>query len=645
MRVDIAAHMVRTGCLFIVPDPVMMDNSTKEWLRLPWLLTLLFLAGVALLSLPGEGPDRDSLLDGWDARGSDWMLRLAAHNRQPPANIVLVRIDDKSLENISAALGEQGSGRQIGAWPWPRDVHAEMIADLEDRGVDAIVFDMFFSTPDNFRPDSDQALRDVAAQYPNLYFASLLMNDGSGVPLRLVPPSLGLTRNASANPEARAPLQVPLILNPQNWQGGLVNFDPDADGTARHTRLLRHLQGWTLPSLVTSVARPHHWVIPGDRIRLNWYGGNFRSHSYSDLMAAFSSRHGAPAPDLKNAIVLIGASASGLADFRPTAMQAQQQGMEILATAMANLQDRDWLRDLPWRLPLLLVLLPALAWSFARRQQPWRIGLVLLGASAGLLAGSYLLLTQAQLFAPVVVTLACIWLFFSVQTLGAQLTERREREATVTLFGRFLDPRVVKDLVKSGELSPRKVAESREITVLFSDIRGFTTLSESRSPEVVVSILNRYFSQQVAIIFRHGGTLDKFIGDAIMAFWNAPTQDNQHATNAVRAALEMAQALDDFKRQLAGEDPTLADFDIGIGIHTGPAVVGFIGAESRLDYTVMGDTVNLASRIEGCTKGISRVLVSAATRQACNAEAAFRDHGEFHVKGRQQGVQLFEPLP
>ncbi|MCC2638506.1 MAG: adenylate/guanylate cyclase protein, partial [Moraxellaceae bacterium] len=138
-----------------------------------------------------------------------------------------------------------------------------------------------------------------------------------------------------------------------------------------------------------------------------------------------------------------------------------------------------------------------------------------------------------------------------------------------------------------------------------------------------------------------------FIGDAIMAFWNAPTDNPHHAVHAVQAALGMAEALDQFKKELALTDGSLENFDIGIGVHTGSAVVGFLGSDDRLDYTAIGDTVNLGSRIEGCTKGVARVLVSGATREACERLApgrfAFIDHGGFEVKGRDQGVQLFEP--
>ena len=217
---------------------------------------------------------------------------------------------------------------------------------------------------------------------------------------------------------------------------------------------------------------------------------------------------------------------------------------------------------------------------------------------------------------------------------------RRQTLRSVQIFSRFLDPRVVNDLVSHGESALNIKPESRRITVLFSDIRGFTTLSERHSAEEIVALLNDYFSRQVQVIFQHHGTMDKFIGDAIMAFWGAPVADDAQACNAVAAALDMADALQQFKQDLGAADE---NFDVGIGIHTGPGVVGFIGSDNRLDYTAIGDTVNLASRIEGQTKGVARILVSADTREQCGDAFDFIDHGFYKVKGRTQEVRLFEP--
>jgi adenylate cyclase len=213
---------------------------------------------------------------------------------------------------------------------------------------------------------------------------------------------------------------------------------------------------------------------------------------------------------------------------------------------------------------------------------------------------------------------------------------------TSGMFKRFLDPRVVADLIESGDIDYRGSAESREVTVMFSDIRGFTALSEVARAEDVVALLNSYFSKQVDVIFRHGGTLDKFIGDAIMAFWGAPVANPDHARLAIDAAIDMSAALQEMRKDL-GE--LGAELEIGIGIHTGRAVVGFIGSNDRLDYTAIGDTVNLASRIEGMTKGIARILVSEAMRDAVGNAYDWRDCGSHHVKGREMPVRLFEPVP
>jgi adenylate cyclase len=253
------------------------------------------------------------------------------------------------------------------------------------------------------------------------------------------------------------------------------------------------------------------------------------------------------------------------------------------------------------------------------------------------LAGSYVAIGHGT-WVPVMTPLLFAWTFFLAAALRDYMDERRSRESAVREFGRFVNPHVVQEIIAKGGLS--RAGESRDVTLLFSDIRGFTTLSESRTPQQVVELLNRYFSRQVDVIFRHGGTLDKFIGDAIMACWGAPIDDPDQARHAVAAALDMADALQAFKRELGDLE---ADFDVGIGIHSGPAVVGLIGSDARREYTAIGDTVNLASRIEGLTKGVARILVSEETMRRCGNAFGFTERGSFPVKGRTQPVRLYEP--
>ena len=340
--------------------------------------------------------------------------------------------------------------------------------------------------------------------------------------------------------------------------------------------------------------------------------------------------------------------ATGWKDVGAPRVEGFYPGVEILATAIDNLKRGDPMRQAPPALaPSLGVLLVlAVMLLFARYRHPLFIGLALAVATLLLLTGSYQAV-GARWLVPVFSPLIFAWTQYAVLALQEYLTERRSRLQAVATFGRFLDPRVVDLLVSRGETTDSLSGHSREITVLFSDIRGFTTLSEVNTPETVVDLLNRYFTLQAEAIFGQAGTLDKYIGDAIMAFWGAPAEQPDHALRAVAAALAMSERLEAFRSSAGALGQEL---DIGIGIHSGPAVVGFIGADNRQDYTAIGDTVNLASRIEGQTKGIARILVSGETRRLCELQAGaagcpfeFVAHGSYQVKGRVQEVHLFEP--
>jgi len=606
-----------------------MSKTKPAPLRMP----LLALAAITLALWLGGGLERaDNAL-------GDAMLKHHAKSRSPPPDIVVVAIDQKSLEAMHEIAG---------AWPWPRAVHGELIDGLAAWPPKAVGFDIHFNEVDGFRPDSDLAFRQIALAHADLlFFPSLLQTVGNPAPLDHLPASLGAEPIAGGDPGAPVTLMVPGVLDPLNWRGGLINFETDTDGIGRHSRLWTEASGWRLPNMAASISR-HLGVElpPRDRIRLHWFGTPPTTISYSDLFDDVGLAEPRLAPDLGGKVIIIGATAAGLNDMRPTPLAAQTIGLHAITTAIANLQAGDWLRDLPARWPLAIIATAVLALAFRRRHGPLVLGIVLGLGSVALLLVAYVGLAW-NTYVPVGAALLSAWLCFGLFSVQAQWLERREREATIGIFGRFLDPRVVESLVEAGELSRDRKPEAREISILFSDIRGFTTLSETRTPEEVVHLLNRYFSRQVDVIFRNGGTLDKFIGDAIMAFWNAPTESPGHAERAVQAAVEMTEALDAFKRELAAGNEGLGDFDVGIGLHTGPAVVGFLGSDSRMEYTAIGDTVNLASRIEGATKGVARVLVSDATKAACGPDSRFRyvHRGQFQVKGREKPVELYEPVP
>ncbi len=596
---------------------------------------------IALLVLLAAVAEYGAL--GWlgtaEHRFSDQLLKLHSSRQQPDPDIVIVDIDEHSLDKMAPLVGR---------FPWPRAVHAELVEAIAAQQPRAILFDILFTDPDLNQPEGDRYLVEVAQQHDNLFFPFLRLeqgNDPHGLPLKEHGRQLGFSADKGADMNARVALLLPLRPLAETARIGAINFLEDSDGIGRRYPLRFSVAGWQLPSLPARVADALGYPLPDqDDIILNWRGPRLvyprvpYADLYEDLGRRTSQR---PADEFRDKIVIIGSSASGQHDLRATPIHSQHPAFEMIATAIDNLKHGDHLQPAQrWFGPLLtLALLGALMFAFQSGLSPLRSGLLLFTVTPVLATAAYLFL-GIQLLLPVLAPAIFAWLYYAIAALYAYWQEHKERQRSVTIFSRFLDPRVVNELIEKGETVPSLKVESRQITVLFSDIRGFTTLSEKRTAEQVVELLNDYFSRQVKVIFAHHGTMDKFIGDAIMAFWGAPVDDENQAVHAVEAALAMCDTLLEFRKHLADD---LEQFDVGIGIHTGPGVVGFIGSENRLDYTAIGDTVNLASRIEGQTKGRARILVSADTRDLCGEQFDFTDHGFYKVKGRTQEVQLFEP--
>ena len=577
------------------------------------------------------------LLQPLENRLLDRFVRGQAASLAPDPDVVLVSIDEKSLAQMEDVAGR---------FPWPRAVYGTLIDGLATQRPRAIVFDIMFSETDKIRPESDQAFVDAVLRHGsiNIYFPMVRLDSKEGARAIQLAPLLGLVRGPDANPDARIAVIPPLVLPSKLWRTGTINFLADDDGVGRRYELRKRVEGWDLPSLPARVAMDLGFPLPdADNVVLAWRSApeQLPRVSFIDLYEDFDrSNRRRPANEFTGKIVVVGAGAAGLGDLRVTPLSNTQAGPEILATAIENLKNARHMRYAPgaWPPALGIALVLLLYLAFHRGLDARVTGGALAVVSAAVLAGSYVAVGRLLLL-PLLTPLAAAWMFYVAAALAEHLRERRARREAVAMFSRFVNPHVVKQLVESGGIEG--AGQTREVTLLFSDIRGFTTLSETRKPEEVVALLNRYFTLQVDVVFHHGGSLDKFIGDCIMALWGAPLDDRDHARRAVACALDMADTLQAFKRELgAGE----ADFDVGIGLHSGPAVVGLIGSEKRREYTAIGDTVNLASRIEGLTKDAKRrILVSRDTMERCADAFDFVPAGSYKVKGRAQEVDLFEP--
>jgi adenylate cyclase len=367
--------------------------------------------------------------------------------------------------------------------------------------------------------------------------------------------------------------------------------------------------------------------------------GTFRYISAADVL-----HQRTPPADLHNKIVLVGTTAPGLMDMRSTPVGEVYPGVEVHANMISGILDQDIKQNPPYVLGANVLLLLAAGTALA-------ILLPLLSPVYGtLLSAGVLLLTVAGngalwVYGDIALPLAggmlmILTLFALNMTFGYFRTERTKRQIT-GLFGQYVPGEVVDEMSKNPEQVSME-GESREMTILFSDVRGFTSISEGLEPKELAQLMNEFLTPLSRVIYGHRGTIDKYMGDCIMAFWGAPLPDTHHAHNAVLSGLEMQRRLRELQPHF--KERGWPEIYIGVGINTGRVNVGNMGSEVRVAYTVMGDAVNLASRLEGITKEYgARVLVGESTKVAA-PEFVYREVDLVRVKGKEQPVAIFEPL-
>jgi adenylate cyclase len=455
-------------------------------------------------------------------------------------------------------------------------------------------------------------------------------------------------------------------LSDAGENSGYFNAFPDSDGVIRWSPLVMKfrdnyyaslslsllVQYLDWPMLVLNVAefgvesiRLDKVEIPTDesgRLLVNYRGPakTFPHYSVSDILNGRIS-----ADKLKGKIVLVGATATGIYDLRVTPFSAVYPGVEIHATVIDNILHRNFLIHSGWTkfLDICLIILVGLIMGFAipRVRAMAGIGLSLVLVSAFVLANTAIFVRYNVWMNLIYPVLTMLTIYLGI-TVYRYVTEEREKKKVRGAFQYYLTASVVNEILKD----PSKLklgGDKKNLSVMFSDIRGFTSIAEKLTPEELVQLLNEYLTAMTDVVFKYDGLLDKYIGDAVMAVFGAPLDQPDHAVRACRTALDMMSELRRLREKWAAEGRP--DVNIGVGINTGDMVVGNMGSQMRFDYTVMGDSVNLASRLEGTNKEYgTNIIISEFTREQIRDEFFCRELDAVQVKGKKLPVRIFELL-
>jgi adenylate cyclase len=608
-------------------------------------------------------------LDRWEAKTWDWRVNLLAKPSPATSNIRLVLLDQNSLDWASQENGL--------SWPWPREVYGTIIRFCKRAGAKSLVFDVLFTEPSKYGVADDRALASEIHNFDN-FVGAVFLSRKSGQekkwPGEVPVPSLkirGLDEWFAATGHEsfpRAAFPVPEIAKAA---GSLANvhLNPDFDSVYRRAALFEVFDGKVLPSLalagyLSGKRDPALEIssgcflldgreIPVDsagRAILNFRGpsGTHKSYSAASILQSELRLQNNEAPsvapdEFKDAHVLFGFSAPGLYDLRPTPVSGVYPGVEISATMLDNLLADDFIRRVPAVYVVVMTLMMTL----------------LAGLATSRVSGFFpsVLLYILFICAPVVLCLTAYWLGFwlplVVQEAGVAATlftaglvyyttEGRQKMFIKNAFRQYLSPDVIEQIIEHPDRL-KLGGERKMLSIFFSDIEGFTGISEGLDPESLTHLLNVYLSAMTDIIHEEGGTVDKYEGDAIIAFWNAPLTQSDHAVRCVRAALrcqaKLAEMRPSFRESLG------KDLKMRIGINTGYAVVGNMGSHSRFDYTMIGDAVNLASRLEGINKQFGTyTMISQTTKEEMADAFPTREVSRVAVVGRKEPVVVYEPV-
>jgi adenylate cyclase len=648
----------------------------------------------ALFMVHVSGAVRFRLLDAVENFSYDARIRMTLPGTPDP-RVVIVDMDERSLVTEG--------------WPWRRDKLGRLIEQLfETYGIRALGFDMVFSEPDDRALSAfDELAQSQLAGLPGLAERAGAVRESLDYDQRFAealkgrPVVMGFTfkpqvpeGEAAATGGICAPLMdrnsvklyavdfikavghtgnLKKLQEGSAYCGFFDNPRTDDDGVFRRVPLVQSYEGEVYSSLALSLARlalgsppfEMEFEPPDQRTSLNLervrlgtmtapvdgdvavyvpYRGppyTFRYVSATDVLNGKVD----PPEILKDTVVLFGATAAGLLDFRTTPVAGVHQGVEVHANIVSGLLDGSIRQKAPYYNGIetieLLIVAVLLAWGFSRFGAGGA-ALTVAVLIALISALAFWLWDGAMFIMPLGMPVLFTLVLFMAHLLYGYFIESRGKREISKLFGQYVPPELVEEMAAHPEAISME-GESREMTVLFSDVRNFTSISEKLDAKELAAMINAFLTQQTAVVQKYRGTIDKYIGDLIMAFWGAPLADKDHALHGVLTGMEMQRAIRALDPEF--EKRGWPKLHIGVGINSGKMNVGNMGSEFRMAYTVMGDSVNLGSRLEGLTKeyGVG-VMISEYTRNLLPGDWAFRELDLIRVKGKKEPVTIYEPM-
>jgi adenylate cyclase len=614
-----------------------MKTSQRKPFNLRQGLLIGTTALILLLQVIGVFTNITTPLERMEYAARDLLMRMRGPEK-PATDIVIVAIDDLSFNY---------TGYQ---WPWPRSYLGEIVDQINAGGAKVVGVDIILFAPDR-EPSNDDVFAAALAE-SNLSASVVQITDNSvdGVkyfsfsqPIsqyRVAFDGLGVTGVNQDEDAIVRRIQAFATYQDQvyyNWAfeiaGLYLGIEPKITPVTP-TQAILEFNGQTIP------------LPRGNQMLVNFAGPAKTYTTYPAASVALGDILEQNPDAFRDKIVLIGATTITLHDVYPTPFSSQtpMPGVEIVANAINTIITGTYIRESPpWMAFLIVIAAALIAALISSSKHPTRTVVLMVSIMAAYSIAAAVIFFRERYVLPLIAPLFMLFLGVVLPTLEQAVSQELEKRRVHTLFSRFISPEMVDQMMSTQDLN--SLNKRSDVTIIFSDIRGFTNMSEKLTPEEVVAVLNPYLEAMTQVIYEHGGTVDKYEGDAIIAFFGEPVPYKDHAVRALRASLDMRKALEKLRKQWEKEGRSNHQIEMGVGVNSGEVFVGLLGSAQRINYTVIGDNANLASRLQDLTKTYAwPVLISESTWQQVKDEFDAELADAVVVKGKTQPVNVYKVI-